>query len=364
MAEWGPREEPDSSLKYYAYRYPKLYRCVNTVLCPLTCGFFWVASSPGPITQTSVGHQDGLTVQMRMADRHFAREGRRFDRRESLTSEHHAGKVARIFKGRKKFSKQSASALFSKLPFEIRSAIFEYVLFDTGAVFVGTTRINPDDWHSFHKIQTGACELELQVPPDFSDLQTVSPGFPVFPSRLSLALLQTCRLAYIEAIPILYSQTQFVFEDPRHLVAFSRSIPPPHFAHIRSFRLQFSKMTNYDDWHKELRRFVDSNTFITPLRNPMQQFDSVLRSMQRLRSLYITFKIMAKVQQSTRLRLSQADFDNLMIEIHKYHERTREATTSLCKVHLLVYNRKKLVCQKTKRGLIEADKSTECSGKN
>ena len=84
--------------------------------------------------------------------------------------------------------------------------------------------------------------------------------------------------------------------------------------------------------------------------------------MQRLRSIYITFKIMAKVQRSSRLRLSQKDFEGLLTEIHDYHERLREATISLCRVHLLIYNRKELVCQKTEPGLVEAEQSSGSSG--
>lgn len=356
LPEKDPYQVRDSTVKYYAYRYPKLSRFLNIALCPVTCGCFYCWTTPFDQVASDMAY-NGLPVHKRMADMHFAREGRKLNRRKSLSDQQSAARLTRMFESKKRLSNQADSPLFSKLPFEIRVAIFKYVLFDTGAMFVDTARINPDDWNSFDAIQTQACELDSRSLNEFSDLKSIDPGLRVNPSQLSLALLQTCRRVYAEALPVLYSQTQFVFKEPRHLVSFYHSVPATHFTHIRSIRMDFSKMSNFREYNRELSKFVHYHTFVTPLRRPMEEYFRVLRSMARLRSIYITFKIMAKVHNSTsELRLSQADFEEMLKEMQEYHKRTRDASTTLCTVHLLVYHRKKLVCQKSERGTIDLAK--------
>ena len=299
----------------------------------------------------------GLPAHKRMADVHFAREGRKVQRRRSLSDQRPATRLARIFKSKQRLSNQADSSLFSKLPSEVRVAIFKYVLFDTGAMFVDTVRIDPDNWDSLHAIQTWACELDSRSPDEFSDLTSVDPGIRTSPSQLSIALLQTCRRAYVEALPILYSQTQFVFKDPRHLISFSHSIPSAHFTHIRSIRMDFSKLSNFRERRPGSADSVSFHTFVTPLRRAFQEYFRVLGTMTRLRSIYITFRILAKVHNSTSdLRLSQKEYEELLEEIQEYHKRTRDATTALCTVHLLVYHRKNLICQKSERGTTDLEK--------
>lgn len=344
----GLLEEPyqikDSTVKYYAYKHPRVFACLNLLLCPLTCGLFWCWTTPLDRVVSDMRY-DGLPVHKRMADTHFAREGRKVNRRNSLSDLKPVGRFTPMFKRKKQASEQTQSALFSKLPVEIRVEIFKQVLFDTGAVCIDTVRINPDVWYSFHKIRARDCNVKHSILPGHDNSDPV--GILVSESRLDIALLRTCRLVYIEALPILYAQTQFVFQDPRHLVAFSQCIPQTHLQHIRSIRMEFSQISSV--YVRERRKTI--YTFKIPLYRPMKDFLGVIRLMQRLQSVYITFDI-----QGWRSHL-YPDLDEIVGDMQEYQERIRKNTTTQCRLHLVVYRDPELVFQRTERGWIDPEQT-------
>ncbi|KAJ4356760.1 uncharacterized protein N0V89_004796 [Didymosphaeria variabile] len=284
---------------------------------------------------------NGLSVDERMSDLHFARQGRKFNRRNTLSTEKPGGgKVKEILSHHKRTSSQHLSPLFAKLPYEIRTRIFQQALFDTGAVFIDTVPITSHRG-SLHKLRVRACELELGTPPGLGDLYKVSPSHLMRKSRVDTALLRTCRLVYKETLPMLYAQTRFVFKDPRHLVAFSHSIPRTHFEHIRSIRLDFSEISKaYQS---------DNRTFVTPFLEPMQEFLGVVRLMRRLRSIYIVFRI------AKHMRVPRSEVDILLEDMQEYQERIIGATFEQCETHLLVFFWAKLVHQRVERGLLEVE---------
>jgi diadenosine tetraphosphatase ApaH/serine/threonine PP2A family protein phosphatase len=146
----------------------------------------------------------------------------------------------------------------------------------------------------------------------------------------------------------LYSQTQFIFRNPRHLIAFSHTIPQTHLGHIRSLRLDFSKLSSV--YVRESRHSII--TFKTPLLQPMQESLRIIRLMRHLRSCYILFRI------STDYLWLDPEVGAILKDLQEYHERIRGATYTQCRVHLLVYENfvgMELVHQSTERGLIEIE---------
>ncbi|KAF1970948.1 hypothetical protein BU23DRAFT_570217 [Bimuria novae-zelandiae CBS 107.79] len=351
-----PYQIKDTAIKYYAYKHSTLFGVLNCLLCPLTYGCFWCWTTPED-QRTRDMIYDGLPVYERMADMHFAREGRKINCRNSLSDVKPVGRFSQAFRRQKELSEQTRSPLFSKLPYEIRREIFKDVLFDTRVVFsdregilldtrsvlIDTIPINPDKWDSFHKIRVQTCHLNLGGPID-----SVVTGHKV---RLDLSLLLTCRLAYMETLPMLYAQTQFVFNDPKHLVAFSRSIPQTHFAHIRSIHMGFRKATAFQENCASTGEFVKYRTFVVPLRRPMKEYCEVIRSMPRLNSVYIAFRATARV------RVRDAQFQKMLHEMQEYHGKIRGATTTGCRVHLYVWRMEELVYQTSDRGLIEPERT-------
>jgi hypothetical protein len=291
---------------------------------------------------------DGLPLNERMADMHFARQGRKFRRRNSLSIDKPIGKLRQTLKGQRKPSNQHLSPLFAKLPYEIRIEIFKQVLLDTtGAVFIHTIPFT-NDYESFHTLRIKACEPDLGTPPSLDDLDRVGPGVLNMPG-LDTVLLRTCRAVYSEALPLLYSQIQFIFRNPRHLIAFSHTIPRAHLEHIRSVRLDFSKLSSV--YVREYRRSII--TFKTPLLQPMQESFRIIRLMRQLRSCYILFRI------SSDYLWIDPEVGVILKDLQEYYERIRGATYTQCKVHLLVYENfvgMELVHQNTERGLLEMEK--------
>lgn len=336
-----PYKIKDTKLQYYAYRWPRLFSGLNLLLCPIMCGCFYCWTTPRDQLASDLRY-DGPTVNERMSDMHFARHGRKFRRRNSLSIDKPVGKLPQILKRQKKPSNQYLSPLFAKLPYEIRIQIYEIVLSDTGAVCIYTVPITIHN-DRFHRLEATDCLLYLGTQPSQQELDRFGSS-PMKSVRLNRAVLQTCRLVYSEALPLLYVYNQFVFNDLRHLVAFSHTIPQTHFEHIRSIRLE------YDERQWQWSGRFDKRTFAKPLREPMQDSFRVIRSLRRLRSIYILFKVHTDGGDDN---FPRPDVKVIMKDLHEYHEKVRGATYIQCKVHLLVYVWPELYHQSTEPGLIE-----------
>ncbi|KAF2438420.1 hypothetical protein P171DRAFT_491091 [Karstenula rhodostoma CBS 690.94] len=347
-------EEPyggikDTKLQYYAYRWPTLFTGLNLLLCPFTCGRFdcWITPEYRPPNGMIYYH--GPPVNERMSDMHFVRQGRKLRRRNSLSIEKPVGKIRQTLKILKKPFNQHLSPLFAKLPYEIRIQIYEKALSDTGAVCIYTAPIT-DDWDSFHKLRAADGLLHLGIQPSPQYMTRISSGLMgrIESYHLSIALLQTCRLLYSEALPLLYSYNQFVFNDPRRLVALSHSIPRTHFEHIRSIWLDCSKL-GWRTYGPGPNRGYYMRTFVTPSLVPIQEFLCVIRILRELRSIYILFSIR---NDDSRPRV---EIGWILKDFQEYHGKIRGATYTRCKAHLLVYVWPELVHHNTERGLIEME---------
>lgn len=289
--------------------------------------------------------REGPSVRERMSDMHFARKGRQWKRRKSLSSVEPASSLSRILKKSKTSSSQQLSPLFAKLPYEIRTQIFEYVLFDMGIILIDTIAISSIR-RSFHKIRAQTCSRDLVSPKDIGYLDMFGPDGLAGPDSLTrphinVALLQTCRRVYQEVIPLVYANTHFFFKDPRHLIALSHSIPRTHFQQIRSIRMDFSKVGSMYFGRREFR------TFKIPLFWPMQEYFRVAGQMLQLRCLYIVFRIGAGM-------LPDTEIGPLLEDIQEYHRRTLESVFSQCKVHLRVIAGIDLIYESADHGFMEA----------
>ena len=127
----------------------------------------------------------------------------------------------------------SRSQLLNRLPLEIRFEIYRYVLGDNLLHLVQG------------KKQISHVRCRAASVPDYarscrpSAASTAARLFPGSTSNGNLALLQTCRQVYQEAIDLLYSTNVFDLDDPRTLFYLSRSIRPQRLASITKLHVYF-----------------------------------------------------------------------------------------------------------------------------
>lgn len=160
---------------------------------------------------------------------------RGLERRKSLSigaSQH----GIRRCKRKEKISGQTASLLLSTMPLEIRLMIYQYALDEMEAVLLQIKE------HKFctiqyKKLRTTQCELfyddqtgELLDTEARSELDQPLIFSPV-------PLLRACRLIYVEALPILYSTTQFVIDSYCAYKCLTYMIPSSHVEKIRYIRV-------------------------------------------------------------------------------------------------------------------------------
>lgn len=143
-------------------------------------------------------------------------------------------------------SNQSQSSLFARLPPEIRHQIWSLILGN----------------HLLHIVRAPKTLLAIECVEDFGpDLETRQHGCwgfisgPPFDSPLGfyisprenhpskpanfLPLLQTCRMIYTEAIPVLYETNIFDFNHLDSLLYFRHSVLPQRLNQIRTLNLSF-----------------------------------------------------------------------------------------------------------------------------
>lgn len=142
--------------------------------------------------------------------------------------------------------------LLARLPFEIREEIYNYVL--------GSNLV--------HIVRKGCYLAHVRCYPLWrSDLvrgcrpaaaRTCHDRAPLLASTANgnLALLQTCRQIYIEAVHAMYARNTFDFDHQDLFLLFSRSILPQRLAHIRSLEL-----------HLEVTNIKNTFAWINPAPN-------------------------------------------------------------------------------------------------
>lgn len=259
----------------------------------------------------------------RMSAVHFEHRGRAINRRRnSLSIGKPTGRFTRML--RKRTSDQAASPLFSKLPTEIREAIFEAVLVETGAVLLASSGPGYSYFDRFSRIVGLVCDRATE-----DHIDQIPWGLPRGPDA-SLALLCTCRRIYTEALPILYSRTQFAFRETGDCVAFSQITPKPHLQRIRSLRIDIYCGNAYALYG--LPRTIWTELFL-----------KAISSMESLQSLYPVFVL-------DRSWIWPQESSSCMQLAEEYSEKLVEAVSERCKVHLSVLKENEPVRQLTKKG--------------
>jgi len=277
----------------------------------------------------------------------FEKQGRALNRRDSLSIGRSVGKWSRLAKKRKKPSNQLQSLLFLRLPLEIRTEIYKLAFFSTGAVHIRLALSQsphgvPD---RFESILALGCNAQPEGLPGFNAITTQThTGLLIRKAHLSIALLQTCRLIYTEALPVLYGQTQFVFEGIRDMVAFSNSVPRSHMHKISSIRLEHIVHTR----PRYAYRILPNLPLHRPLeRNPLpiDRLHLVLSPRKQLRSVYLVIKIASHIQDEV-----VSDRERSMLD--EYINRAAELVSERCRVHLVVFNWSEIYHQETKHGKV------------
>ncbi|MCJ1471271.1 hypothetical protein MMC07_009919 [Pseudocyphellaria aurata] len=172
--------------------------------------------------------------------------------------EAHRRKRARESRRRRKLSTSGnyapnlECALLSRLPFELRLKIYTYVL-------------GGNVWHIYQVPRRRTHKRRHMPSVEHEDwrlgccLTIQRPSTNYFGPLLSLdiALLQTCRQIYLEAIPVLYTTNIFDINDLQTLIDLSMRVPAQHFATISTLRVAWSAR-DHDTSHpgiKDWERF-------------------------------------------------------------------------------------------------------------
>ncbi|KAF2678545.1 hypothetical protein K458DRAFT_423002 [Lentithecium fluviatile CBS 122367] len=250
---------------------------------------------------------------------HFEHRGRKINRRNSLSVGKPVKVWARLF--RKKTSSQSESPLFSKLPPELRFAIFELALVDTGAVHMHMGYTHRSGWtlyedSRFMRIQAMSCDLNVETP-----LQLEKEDHALLNDYSSTTLLRTCRLIYTEALPILYSNNQFVFGHVNMFTTFTRNIPKSHLQYLRSIR--------FFQVRHPLKRYQNNNKL-------MGNWTEIIGTLNNLKSIHLVFE---PRWDANTLEQAQESIDML-----------RSATSTQCRVHVYELKQGILVSQRVEQG--------------
>lgn len=118
---------------------------------------------------------------------------------------------------------QTGSPFLQKLPPEIRAKIYHEVL---GGETLHLIPLPERVAHVRCRATSGTDPLRTCMPERYS-------GQEIQVSSLDLALLQSCRQIYTEAIPILYTTNTFDIDDPSILLYLARTILPHRLESIR-----------------------------------------------------------------------------------------------------------------------------------
>jgi hypothetical protein len=253
---------------YYAYK----HKTALDLLCIITCPFACCISCPlycyfNPPMISPCGNANRNARKRKrqvMTTVHLEHKGRRINRRKSLSEGTEVGFWKSL--SRKPTLHQSNSPLFSTLPAEVRTLIFEFFLAGTGAVFV-YHGLGPDP--KFDAVKAVTYDLEKATISSEARQRAKVQMYLVDNylgndmwgySDSKTALLRTCRRIYTEARPILYSQTQFVFNNLSIKDQFWNAFPRTHLQHIRSVRFEIGERYRWvmPDVENDLVRFVES----------------------------------------------------------------------------------------------------------
>lgn len=248
-------------LHFYHRKFYEDLRVVFCIICyPLCCCWYCCLESNCLKLRGETRPEKQKRRQEYMSDLHFKHQRRKNGRRQSLSIGAPNTSIGTwTTKPRKKpFSDQRQSILFSKLPAEIREKIYEYALLDTRGIF----------WHLNERL--GKRPLLESTPCLPTSGFSVAVGYYIHTRHYKSSfrtLLQTCRLVYTEALPLLYCNTQFVFDGDSAFFAFASTAPTAKLQMIRSARIDYN--------HRKLHQWTPRSTHIESWGN--------------LRSLYLVY---------------------------------------------------------------------------
>lgn len=203
------------------------------------------------------------------------------------------------------FASNVDCALLARLPIELRLEIYTYVLGGNLLhIFQVPRRLAHKCCHTTpSKGYPRSCCPTTQR-------NNVRKGNQVPFSSANIALLQTCRQIYLEAINVLYTTNIFDIDHLQTLIYLSRSIPPQHFATISKLHVSWpvtyhaisyhGQVDGMNDWERfchvvatkmpGLRHFKVSLTHSTPLsihEEADQDWIKPLLEIQGLRTFHL-----------------------------------------------------------------------------
>lgn len=137
------------------------------------------------------------------------------------------------------FSSNVDCALLGRLPIELRLEIYTYVL---GGNLLHIFQVPRRLAHKCCHTSPSKGYFRSCCPT--TQRNNVRKGYPEPFSSANIALLQTCRQIYLEAINVLYTTNIFDIDHLQTLIYLSKSIPPQHFATISTLHVSWP-VTNH-----------------------------------------------------------------------------------------------------------------------
>lgn len=153
-------------------------------------------------------------------------------------------------------------------------------------------------------------------------------------SSANIALLQTCRQIYLEAINVLYTTNVFDIDHLQTLVYLSRSIPPQHFATITTLHISWQvasyavsfhgQVDGMNDWERfchvvatkmpGLRHFKVSLTHTAPLSIHEEADQDWIKPLLEIRGLR-TFNLVTHDLNVTRRHEKNVNAETLKLQL-------------------------------------------------
>ena len=155
-----------------------------------------------------------------------------------------------------RFGSNVDCALLSRLPIELRLEIYTYVLGGNLLhIFQVPRRLAHKCCHGTpSKGYFRSCCPTTQR-------NNVRKGYGGPFSSANIALLQTCRQIYLEAINVLYTTNIFDIDHLQTLIYLSRSIPPQHFATISKLNVSWPVTYDIIPYHRQIDSINDWERF-------------------------------------------------------------------------------------------------------
>lgn len=228
-----------------------------------------------------------------------------------------------------RFASNVDCALLARLPIELRLEIYTYVLGGNLLhIFQVPRRLAHKSCHATPSkgYVRSCCPITQR--------NNVRKGYPGPFSSANIALLQTCRQIYLEAINVLYTTNIFDIDHLQTLIYLSKSIPPQQFATISTLHVSWpvtyhatsyhGQVDSMNDWERfchvvatkmpGLRHFRVSLSHNAPLSIHEESDQDVIRPLLEIRGLR-TFNLVTHNVSFTRQNERNMNIEILKLQL-------------------------------------------------